>query len=143
MRLAMLFVSLVLGQVGFAQGFVRIPSPRRIALGGSEVADARDLRSAFPALRPDSASVLEADFAPVPTGLDGSWSASASGLYALDPINRIGASFSRYQYQNIYASDELGVQYSRSFRVDSGRRATGGVRLHYYEIPFQGTAYLP
>jgi hypothetical protein len=68
--------------------------------------------------------------------------AAASGIYAVDDLNMIGASFNRYQYQNVYSSDALAAQYSRSFIVDGSRKASGGLRIRFTEQSF-GEHYLP
>ncbi len=125
-----------------AQSGQPMASPRTVALLWSDVADATDMRAPTPAMRPDTSSRVEADLMTTPTGLAGSWTAGLSGHYAVTSLDRLGASFSRYQFQDIYSSEIIGVQYSRTFLVDSLRRASGGIRLRYGSQDF-GPQYVP
>lgn len=116
-------------------------SPRTIALASSSIADARDALDINPAI-PSAADRLVASFVPAPAGLERSWSAAASGLWAVDSLNAVGVGCSQFVYQDIYSSDAIGILYSRSFLVSTGRAATAGLRLHYRAMNF-GEHYLP
>ena len=115
--------------------------PRTIALGWSDVADARDMQAASPALRPDTASRLLVNLMPSPTGIPGSWTAGGNGYYAVTALDKLGASFSTYVLPDVYSEEIIGAQYSRSFIVDSLRYASGGIRLRYISQSFAN--YLP
>jgi hypothetical protein len=117
-------------------------SPRSIALSLANIADPHDGRDANPALITDSTVRLSADYMPLPSGLDNSWTAGVSVEYAVDKRDVIGASFDRFQYQSIYSNEDIAAQYSRSFGSDSVRTATVGARLRYSNTTY-GLYYLP
>jgi hypothetical protein len=121
-------------------------SPRSLAMGGSDLADAHDEWVPNPAMAADTLSNLRVPLTPLPLGLPQSF---AAGFGADMPVNGnilAGASLSRYEYADAFAYQSFGLQASKTFQVsgagDTSRRAIAGIRIRYSEETF-GTEYAP
>ncbi|MDP4198823.1 MAG: hypothetical protein Q8922_02515 [Bacteroidota bacterium] len=162
MRSAMIFGScialLILTDARNAYSQVFAPdapmAPRALALAGSNIADATDPTDLNPASSTDTDSRCAAGFLPAPNNLERSWTAMASGRWMPVARDAIAADFSRFQYQDVFARQQVGLTLSHMFPIgarDTGtsenesraaRRASAGLRLRYSDLSF-GQNYLP
>ena len=121
-------------------------APRSLAVGGSDIADARDEWVPSPAMPADTLSHIRAPLSPLPLGLSQSFSAGFAADMPLNGNWLAAASLSRYQYGDVFAYQSFGIQVSRTFNVsgsgDTTRRAVAGIRIRYAQETL-GTEYLP
>jgi hypothetical protein len=143
--IVLLFFSLTGAKLASAQIFgATSDSPRSLALGRSDIADARDEWVPNPAMASDTLSHLRVPLSPLPLGLPQSFSVGFGADMPVDGNMLAGASLSRYQYADAFAWQSFGLQASKTFQIgaDSSRRAVAGIRIRYSQETF-GTEYLP
>ncbi len=143
----LLFFSLTGTELASAQIFgATSDSPRSLALGRSDIADARDEWVPNPAMASDTVLNLRVPLSPLPLGLPQSFSVGFAADMPVDGNMLAGVSLSRYQYTDVFAYQSFGMQASKTFQVggsgDTGRRAIVGFRIRYSQETF-GTEYLP
>jgi hypothetical protein len=146
-----IFIFIIIFSSGTIPTFAQIfgatsDAPRSLALGRSDIADARDEWVPSPAMAADTLSHLRAPLSPLPLGLSQSFSAGFAADMPIDGSWIAAASLSRYQYTDVFAYQSFGMQASRTFNVsgsgDTARRAVAGIRIRYAQETW-GTEYLP
>ncbi len=145
--LIVLFCAFANAQPAFAQIFGALSdAPRSLALGRSDIADARDEWNPNPALHRDSLVRFQIPLSPLPLGLPQSFSAGLGADMPVAGTMLAGVALSRYQYADVFSWQSFGIQASRTFPVsgagDSSRRAVAGLRIRYTQQT-SGTEYLP